>query len=207
VTTGMRKEHIAEKLKNKFSWEETDINGFLSFPEGQYFPDTYLIPKTENGKQIGERMVNNFNEKFAPLAPKFLAADIKNDTALKIASLVQREAAGKNDMPLIAGIIWNRLFKNMLLQIDASNQYALGKTGDWWPRIRGADLRVESPYNLYLHKGLPPTSIASPGLDAINAVLNPEATDCYFYLHDNRKQIHCSVTYEKHLEKIKEYLK
>lgn len=206
VTPGMRKEQIAEKLAVKFNWTSKDTADFLSYSEGQYFPDTYLVPKVETGKQVGQRMVNRFNEAFIPLAPQFLAQNIKNDTALKIASLVQREAGGKDDMPLIAGIIWNRLLKNMLLQIDASNQYAIGKSNDWWPHVSPADLKVDSPYNLYRNQGLPPTPIASPGLDALNAVLNPAETDCLYYLHDRNKQIHCSVTYAEHLENIKKYL-
>jgi UPF0755 protein len=219
VTPGMRKEQIAEKLKIKFNWTSKDTTDFLSFPEGQYFPDTYLVPKAVSGQQLAVRMNNNFNEKFAPLAPKFLAQNIKNDTALKIASLIEREAAGaaqralpggESDMPLISGIIWNRLLKNMRLQIDAANQYIIGKSGDWWPAFTSVSarqaLKIDSPYNLYLHKGLPPTPICNPSLEAIEAVLNPAQTDCLFYLHDKTKQIHCSVTYEEHLKKIALYL-
>lgn len=210
VTPGMRKEQIAEKLKVKFNWSQQNVDGFLSFPEGPYFPDTYLVPKTETGKQVGQRMINKFNEVFAPLAPQFLAQNIKNDTALKIASLVQREAGGKEDMPIIAGIIWNRLLKGMRLQIDASNQYIIGKSGDWWPSLTNTTtrqaLKIDSPYNLYLNKGLPPTPICNPSLDTLKAVLNPAETDCFFYLHDKTKQIHCSVTYEEHIQNIKKYL-
>lgn len=206
VAPGMRKEQVAERLKDKFKWNQGDVDGFLAFPEGQYFPDTYLIPVDENGEQVGQRMINRFNEAFAPLASGFLEQNIKYDTALKIASLVQREAAGATDMPLIAGVIWNRLLKGMLLQIDASNQYIMGKSGNWWPHVDPSDLKTDSPYNLYLYKGLPPTPIANPGLDAIKAVLNPEETDCYFYLHDRERQIHCSVTYEEHLKNIAKYL-
>jgi UPF0755 protein len=205
ITPGMRKEQIAEKLKPRFAWTDHDVGEFLAGEEGTYFPDTYLIPKG-NGSSVRQYIFNRFNEAFAPLAPKFLEQNIKNDTALKIASLVQREASGSADMPLIAGIIWNRLLDNMILQIDAANQYALGHSGDWWPRLDGADLKIDSAYNLYLHRGLPPTPIANPGLPAIEAVLNPADTKCLFYLHDHNKQIHCSETYEEHLENIQKYL-
>ncbi len=96
----------------------------------------------------------------------------------------------------------------MPLEIDATIQYARGKspTG-WWAPITPDDIQnIDSPYNTYKHTGLPPTPIASPGLDAITAVLRPEDTDCLYYLHDNNRQIHCAVTYAEHKENIKEYL-
>lgn len=208
VPPGWRKEEIADKLVPKFHWTSKDESDFLAFPEGEYFPDTYLIPKNASGTQIGQRMNDRFNEAFAPYVPKFLAANIKNDTALKIASLVQRESGG-DDMPLIAGIIWNRLLSGMGLKIDATVQYAKGKIdGNWWSRVSVSDYSsVDSPYNSYLHKGLPPTPIASPGIDAIEAVLNSRETDCLYYIHDHLGQIHCSPTYEGHLQNIEKYLK
>ena len=111
-------------------------------------------------------------------------------------------------MKLISGIIWNRLDKGMPLQIDATMQYTLGKNnqGKWWGSINIKEKQNDSLYNSYLHKGLPPTPICSPNIDYIEAALNPEETDCLFYLHDNFKQIHCSVTYEEHLQNIKKYL-
>lgn len=208
VPPGWRKEQIAEKLVPKFHWTDKDEHDFLAFDEGQFFPDTYLIPRGDSGKQIAVRMHDRFNEAFAPYAEKFLAANIKNDTALKVASLVQRESGG-DDMALIAGIIWNRLMKGMGLKIDATVQYAKGKVGDkWWSRVTVADYsQVDSPYNTYLHKGLPPAPIASPGLPAIDAVLNSTETDCLYYIHDAFGQIHCSPTYEGHLENVEKYLR
>lgn len=208
VPPGWRKEQIADKLQVKFQWTGQDTQDFLSFPEGEYFPDTYLIPRADSGQQIAVRMHNNFNEKFAPYVPKLLATNIKNDTALKIASLLQRESGG-DDMPLISGIIWNRLLAGMQLKIDATVQYAKGKVdGQWWSRVSVSDYSsVDSLYNTYLHKGLPPTPIASPGVAAFDAVLNSKETDCLYYLHDHLGQVHCSPTYEGHLENIEEYLK
>lgn len=208
VPPGWRKEQIVEKLQSKFNWNDQDMEDFLSFAEGQYFPDTYLVPRADSGQQVAERMHNRFNEKFAPYLPRFLKLNIKNDTALKIASLLQRESGG-DDMSLIAGIIWNRLNRGMGLKIDATVQYAKGKVdGNWWSRVSVSDYSsVDSPYNSYLHKGLPPTPIASPGLPAIEAVLNSKETDCLYYIHDPLGQIHCSPTYEDHLQNIEKYLR
>lgn len=132
IPEGWRKEQIADLLAKEIGWNDEQRSDWVTkytamdwdHVEGVYFPDTYLIPKDESGLDVAKRLINKFNEKFAPYGDQFLAANIKWDTALKIASLIQREAAGKDDMPLIAGIIWNRLLNNMKLDIDATLQYA-----------------------------------------------------------------------------------
>jgi UPF0755 protein len=212
----LRKEQIGEILVDGLGWNSKELdkwntvytNSKPEYFEGVYYPDTYLIPIDERGDQVAQRLINRFNEKFAPLADKYVEANIRWVTGLKIASLVAREAAGMSDMKLISGIIWNRLNKGMPLQIDATMQYTLGKNsqGKWWGSINIKEKQNDSPYNSYLHKGLPPTPICSPNIDYIDAALNSEETDCLFYLHDNFKQIHCAVTYEEHLENIKKYL-
>jgi len=216
VPEGLRKEQIAEILARTLGWNDQQKNDWINkftamnydYVEGVYFPDTYLIPVAEAPLEVAQRFINKFNEKFAAYADKFTAANIKWTTALKIASIIQREAGGKNDMPLIAGIIWNRLDIGMKLEIDATVQYARGNTPEgWWSSIKVADKQIDSPYNTYLYKGLPPHPIANPGLDAIDAVLNSTETDCLFYLHDSNKQIHCAKTYEEHLANIEKYLK
>ncbi|MDO8556916.1 MAG: endolytic transglycosylase MltG [Candidatus Jorgensenbacteria bacterium] len=206
IPEGVRREEIMEILRsNDFLDSEYAIQ--YEVGEGTYFPNTYLIPISETWTQIAERMKNKFNEKFAPYQTAFTKQNIKWYTALKIASLVQREAAGKEDMPLIAGILWNRLNKNMRLQLDATVQYAKGKTKDgWWTPIKSGDTSIDSPYNTYRVNGLPPTPISNPGLDAIDAVLHPVETDCLYYIHDIAHNIYCSPTFEGHKENIREYL-
>lgn len=212
-----RKEQTGEKLANALGWDKENLNKWNTayaktkseYFEGVYYPDTYLLPVDESGAQIAERFINRFNEYFAPLADKFTAKNIKWTTGLKIASLIAREAGGAEDMKLISGIIWNRLNEGMPLQIDATMQYTLGKNkdGNWWGNIVLSEKRKDSPYNSYLYKGLPPTPICSPNIDAIEAALNPEETDCLFYLHDGDKQIHCARTYKEHIKNIEKYLK
>ena len=211
-----RKEQVGERLAGVLGWSIEKINNWndlyaddkSEYFEGVYYPDTYLLPADETAAQIAQRLIDRFNEKFAPLADEFLAKNIKWTTGLKIASLIAREAAGTEDMELISGIIWNRLDRNMRLQIDATMQYTLGRNanGGWWGRISLAEKQSDSPYNSYLNRGLPPTPICSPNIDFIKAALNPEETDCLYYLHDSSKQIHCAETYEEHKSNIKEYL-
>ena len=215
IPEGLRKEQIAEILTEELEWTNQQKNDWITkytamkydYIEGVYFPDTYLIPKDESRLEIAQRFINKFNEEFAPYSDKFIQANIKWDTALKIASLIQREAGSKDDMPLIAGIIWNRLLQGMKLEIDATLQYITGESGSWWGAVKPEDKQIDSPYNTYLYKGLPPHPICNPGLNAIDAVLNSTETDCLYYLHDSNKQIHCAKTYEEHLENIEKYLK
>lgn len=209
-----RKEQVGEKLAATLGWNQTQLNEWnnlfknTDYFEGVYYPDTYLIPIDETVEGVAKRFINNFETKFEPLSKDSSSKNIKWDTALKVASLIAREAAGRDDSKLISGIIWNRLNKNMRLQIDATMQYTLGKNenGSWWGNISLEEKGNDSPYNSYKHEGLPPTPICSPNLDFIEAALNPEETDCLFYIHDTNRQIHCAKTYEEHKENIKKYL-
>ncbi len=218
IKEGLRKEEIANLLTKDLGWTDATKNQFLNayqtlggndYKEGVYFPDTYLLPLDETGIQIAQRFITQFNESFAPYAKEAAAQNIKWTTALKIASIIQREAAGTSDMALISGIIWNRLLTGMPLDIDATVEYARGDAGQgyWAPlSVSAGDLKIDSPYNTYLHKGLPPTPIANPGLAAIDAALNPQTTTCLYYLHDANHVIHCANTYAEQQLNVKKYL-
>lgn len=209
-----RKEQVGENLAKVLGWSPDKLNKWnnlykdTEYYEGVYYPDTYLIPFDESVEEIAKRFINRFNEKFEPLSDKFIEKNIKWTTGIKIASLVAREAAGREDAGVISGIIWNRLNQNMRLQIDATMQYTLGKNenGSWWGNIDLKQKQEDSPYNSYRNEGLPPTPICSPNIEFIEAALNPEETDCIYYLHDESRQIHCAGTYKGHKENIEKYL-
>lgn len=216
IPEGLRKEEIADVLADALGWSaETkmkwiDVYSSMKYDyvDGVYFPDTYLLPIGESPLDTTNRILAKFNEKFAPYLPQFSAQNIKWTTGLTLASIVQREAASDADMTLIAGILWNRLEENMALGVDATLQYVRGDTGNgFWAPASSADKKLDSPYNTYLYKGLPPHPIANPGLTAIEAVLDPAATDCLYYLHDAKRVTHCAVTYDEHLDNIDIYLK
>lgn len=216
IPEGLRKEEIADILAAKLNWSNEEKSEWIKdytaaqsdYFEGVYFPDTYLIPVDEAPAAVADRLRAKFNEKFAPYAKEALAQDIKWVTLLKISSIIQREAAGKNDMPIISGVLWNRLLKKMRLEVDATLQYARGDVGQgWWAPISVADKQIDSPYNTYKYSGLPPYPIANPGISAIDAALHPAKTECLFYLHDSAKAIHCAKTYEEHLANIEKYLR
>lgn len=209
LVPGLRKEQVEERLAKKFNWSNSQSQEFRkSVNEGYLFPDTYLLNVDDTPEEMILRLNNNFNEKFdAQMQKDLLAQNVRLETAVKIASLIERESGGSEDKRLIAGIIWNRLNIGMKLQIDAATQYIIGTQKDWWPIVRPNDHKIDSPYNTYLYKGLPPAPIANPGLASLQAAVYPEETDCLFYLHDRAKRIHCSTTYEQHLENIEKYLK
>ena len=208
IPEGLRATEIAEKLQEKLGWANTTKAEFLSSSkEGYLFPDTYLLNLDYTGKDTAKRMESLFNEKTADLFKEASESNILNDTLIVLASIVQREAANEKEMPLIAGIIWNRWLKDMNFEIDATIQYALGEPGNWWPIIKVEDYKFDSLYNTYLYKGRPPAPICNPGLAAINAVINSEESEYLYYLHDSEGQIHLAKTYEEHKANIEKYLK
>ncbi len=216
IPEGYRKEQIAEILARNLDWSEEitakwiekDTAQKADYVEGVYFPDTYLIPVDESPSDVAARLIAKFNEKFTPYLIEAAKQNIRWLTLLKIASIIERETGSKEDMPLISGIIWNRLLKNIKLDIDATVQYARGNAGGgFWAPLKPGDTKIDSPFNTYLHSGLPPHPISNPGLSAIDAALHPTKTDCLYYLHDSSKQIHCTKTYKEHKTNIEIYLK
>jgi len=214
IKEGLRKEEIAEIVAKELGWnvqEQDDfINAHLALNlenlEGRYFPKTYMVHVDQNPVAVSKTMVGEFRKQASKIKRPKASLIINEDTVLKIASLIQREAGGKHDMRLISGIIWNRLFSGMKLQIDATLQYAKGNEKDgWWPEVLPKDKNIESPYNTYLYNSLPPGAIANPGIAAIEAAYNPQKTTCLFYLHDKKGRIHCSKTYEEHKRNIERY--
>ncbi len=215
IPEGLRKEEIAEVMAEKLDWSEKEkdnfINGHLALDsgnlEGKYFPKTYLLDKDEDPIGVTATMIKQFAKETSTIKKEKTMQVVNQDTAIKIASIIQREAAGKSDMKLISGIIWNRLWAGMKLQVDATLQYAKGSEEDgWWGKVSPKDKQIDSPYNTYLETGLPPSPIANPGLAAIEAAYNPQKTTCLFYLHDKYKRIHCAKTYEEHKRNIAKYL-
>jgi UPF0755 protein len=216
IPEGYRKEEIADSLSSALGWSDEIKKKWLTeytvpdkdHAEGVYFPETYLISKEETPAEVASRLRSKFEERFAPYAKEAVAQNIKWTTLIKVASIVQREAAGKADMPTVAAVIWNRLGAKMRLGIDATLQYVKGNSAiGWWPPITASDKQSDSPYNSYRNDGLPPTPISNPGVDAIAAALHPAKSSCLYYIHDKNGQIYCAETYEEHMLNIEKYLK
>ena len=215
IREGMRKEEIASQFQTKLKWSESETASFAESNlctmdpiEGYLFPDVYVIPENSTPDDVKLAMKNRFEKAIGGTSithSKNTPFDL--DTVIKVASLIQREAAGKRDMNLISGIIWNRLFKDSKLEIDATLQYVKGTEENWWPRVLAEDKYLDSPYNTYQNKGLPPSAISNPGIAAIAAAANPTKTSCVFYIHDRYRRIHCAKTYAEHMQNVRWFLK
>ena len=163
--------------------------------EGYLFPDTYFVPDSATADDV-----------FAMLSSNFLVQKNKIDIAtsstsprlkdiITMASLIEGEAQKDVDRKIISGILWKRIRIGMPLQVDATFAYINGKTSS---ELTHEDLANSSPYNTYTHKGLPPTPINNPGLEAISAAMFPEQTDYLYYLSDKNGIMHYAKTFEEH---------
>ncbi|MBX6378708.1 MAG: endolytic transglycosylase MltG [Clostridia bacterium] len=147
--------------------------GAVRYPvEGYLFPDTYLLPYDVSAQQAVALMVERFRVVAGErdLERRAAAVGLTLHQLVTLASIVEREARFDGERPLIAAVYRNRLRAGMRLDADPTVLYALGRTGG---RLYRSDLLVDSPYNTYLHQGLPPGPIASPGLASLEAVLSP----------------------------------
>jgi len=217
---GWRREEYGQRLAANL--EDFDYQEFLNLTEnleGKLFPDTYLVPTDASPSAVVKILTNNFEKK---------TKDLKiSRQELILASIVEREARAEEDRSIVAGILLKRWQKNWALQADATIQYAKanvecrmparqaspgeagGENGEceWWAKkLTKEDLNIDSPYNTYKYKGLPPKPICNPGLAAIKAVLNPVETDFWFYLSDSQGKMHYAKTAEEHEENISKYL-
>lgn len=172
--------------------------------EGKLYPETYHIPKTFTADELIDLMLQTFEEKTKDIQPLIDKSSLSYEQVLVLASILEREANSPESMKIVSGILQGRMEAGMPLQADASIEYILNKP---LKELTPEDLEIDSPYNTYLNKGLPPTPIGNPGIDAIMAVLQPEKTDYVYYITDNDGNFHYSVTYDEHLDNIEKYLK
>ncbi len=211
IPEGWRREEIAERLAKNLS-SKFDSQDFLSRTkkmEGYLFPDTYLIPQEATAARVVGIMRSNFDRRVGKVIKKTeLKQGLTQKEVVTLASLVEREGKTKADKVIVASILLKRLKNNWPLQVDATLQYIKGRPGNWWPVVTASDKRINSPFNTYLHKGLPPHPIANPGLDSFNAVYQADwQTPYWFYISDKNGHLRPVRTLEEHNQNIKRYLK
>jgi len=149
--------------------------------EGFLFPSTYLIPLGASPSQAAAPMIAQFFKELpGDAALRARALNVTVPQVVTIASLIEREAKSEIDRPLIAEVIYNRLRLGMPLQIDAAIEYALP---EYKSRLSYADLKIDSPYNTYVHAGLPPTPIANPGAPSLEAAFHPSNGRFLYYVY------------------------
>ncbi len=187
---------IAELLSSAVG--DFEVEHFLEMAkerEGYLFPDTYyFLPGTPPDVVIAT-MEAAYEKNVAPLRVRFAAAGKSEHEILTMASLLQKEARQFETMQLVSGILWARIERGMPLQVDAVFGY-IYQRDTFSPLF--SDLEVDSPYNTYKYKGLPPGPIANPGIDAIQAALEPTRSPYLFYLTGADGTMHYARTFEEH---------
>ncbi|MFP6582442.1 MAG: endolytic transglycosylase MltG [Candidatus Hydrogenedentota bacterium] len=148
--------------------------------EGFLMPNTYFFDKEPDATALVTRMAEQFNHDYAVLLERYPDAQVMDKVSLLIiASLIEEEARLDHERALVSAVIHNRLEKKMPLEMDSTLQYALNKYGQ---RLLNEDKEVDSPYNTYKRRGLPPGPISNPGIKSIEAALNPADVDYIFFV-------------------------
>lgn len=178
--------------------------------EGFVFPATYEFRVGETPRDVVRKMVARMNEEFTPMnVAKARALGLSVREWVTLASMVQAEAAGDGEMPVIAGVFLNRLRDGMPLGSDPTVAYGLGKNLPQLDRSAG-DFARDTPYNTYTRQGLPPTPINNPGQAALLSVLNPkrklaDGRDALYFLHGLNGKIYVNHDYAAHLRDVARY--
>lgn len=208
---GWRREEAAQEISSKVGIPEVEIT--QSFKEGYMFPDTYLFPKNATTENLKKIISDNFDTKIISLSSSSIQQlGLSTDQIVNIASLVEREAKLPADRQKVASIIYKRLKSDWALNIDATIQYSLGyqvTDKSWWKKELSADdLKLDTPYNTYLHTGLPPTPICNPSLSSLTAVTEIDPNiEAWFYISDKTGKMHYSKTLEDHNANVERYLR
>lgn len=200
---GVTVKEMGTILQNAIPGFDSETFIALATPEeGFLFPDTYLIAPGSTPKDVVDLLSETFDERVQELAPELQRSGHSLRDAVIMASLLEKEARSTEVRRMIAGILWNRLTIDMPLQVDAVFGYIAG-TKTFHPSYD--DLEVESLYNTYKYKGLPPGPIGNPGLEALRAAITPVKTDYLFYLTDAAGGIHYSKDFAGHIRNRERY--
>jgi len=172
-----------------------DFTALAIAHEGYLFPDTYLFPPSATAELIIQTMRDTFTKKINTVSDDIRASGHSLSDVITMASLLEKEARTTEVRQIVSGILWNRIQAGMPLQVDAVFGYIF-KRDTYSPSFD--DLKVDSPYNTYKYKGLPPAPIANPGMDSIYAALHPAKTKFFYYLTDKNGVMHYATTFAGH---------
>ena len=199
-------EHVAQTINEKTNEQiMAELEHATLHPEGRFMPDTYHFPRGEKDIDILKRAFRSMEQFLSNRwDDRDVGIPIKNPyEALILASIVEKETGLAAERSAIAGVFSRRLIKRMRLQSDPTVIYGMGAR--YKGNIRRSDLKQETPYNTYRIFGLPPTPIAMPGRDAINAVLRPEEGDALYFVSKGDGSHHFSSTLKEHNQAVIKY--
>jgi UPF0755 protein len=168
------------------TWLISDLAPNAKSLEGFLFPSTYEFTRHTTCDEIAERMVGDFRTVWESIDTSSNPAGLTTEQVVTLASLVERETPNPDERPLVAGVFYNRLERGYPLQCDPTVQYAMAIGGQQVKDVKPSDLRVNSPYNTYEHRGLPPGPIANPGEAALRAALKPTHSDYLYFVANGR---------------------
>ena len=182
-----------------------DLDANATNLEGYLFPDTYQFPRHAGAIPIVRIMTNRFRKVYAGLKSSASQRPIRE--IVTMASLVETETGNSKERPLVASVFYNRLEKGIRLQCDPTVIYASTLIGKYDGTIHQSDLDLDSPYNTYVHTGLPPGPIANPGKASLLAAMNPAASDYLYFVADNTGFHKFSRTLAEHSAAVSSYRK
>jgi UPF0755 protein len=184
----------------------SDLDPEAKTLEGYLFPDTYKFARKASAEQIAATMVKRFRTVTASLG--LAESPEKTHKIVTLASLIEKETAVDADRPLVSSVFENRLAKKMPLMTDPSIIYGLEVAGIWRGTIYASDLKRDTPYNTYIHAGLPPGPVANPGLHSLRAALQPANTNYLYFVAagaDAQGGSHFSATLQEHNRAVQNY--
>jgi len=200
ATTYRMSEILAKKL---LKFDPMAFSLLTRDKEGYLYPDTYFFLPNASASEVVTELERTFYEKLQGIEDKIASFGKPIHEVITLASLLEKEARDFEERREIAGILWHRLDVGMPLQVDAVFGF-IERTDTFSPTF--SDLAVDSPYNTYQNKGLPPGPIGSPSISSIEAAVTPVETDALFYLHGRDGKLHVAKTYAGHLENRRKYL-
>jgi UPF0755 protein len=181
-----------------------DIDPDAKSLEGYLFPDTYQFTRINTSHEIAAAMVHRYRQEAQKIG---LLGRSDIHRVVTMASIVEKETADPNERPLVAGVYYNRLNRNMTLAADPSVIYAALLAGRYRGTIYASDLQYESPYNTYKYPGLPPGPIANPGVASLQAAMHPKQTDYLYFVSDNNGHHRFARDLEEHARNVAAYRK
>ncbi len=205
IIEGMRGRDMLNLFSNDFT--NLDRNEFekqILSREGYLFPDTYFFPLSASSNDIIQMLSDNFIHHVLNINLNDSKTSKDLNEIITMASIIEGEAMKDEDRKIVADILWRRIEIDMPLQVDTTFMYILGKPSS---EITKSDLKIDSPYNTYVNKGLPPTPINNPGIEAINSVMFPTPNKFFYYLSDKEGTMHYAVTFAEHKKNKERYLR
>lgn len=196
IPEGWTVQQIDDYLAEKQILAKGDFLAAAKDKEGYLFPDTYFLSEKPTAEEIIKKMEENFQQKTTGL-------NLKKDDLI-LASIVEKEVSTEEDRKIAASVFKNRLKYNMALESCATVNYILGNNKKI---LSNQDIATPSPYNTYLHQGLPPGPIGNPGLAAINAALNPTESNYFYFLTGNDGKTYFAKTKTEQDQNKQKYLK